>query len=229
MSQGDGSAGERLGAGLGAQSGADSPERLLWTIMRRFEDDAARCYERHAPALLVEPKRRFGGLLAAAPTDEAALSASPLARPLEAVLAAAPSDDPDATLICRGLLLEELGRGIYGALAERADVSPATRELAAAGLEAATAARDQAVEEVSRVLGGGDALFDRFVAKTRLLLSRLDSLGEEVDAAFAKRFGLAFADLMGDFAAEVLPRCTGLGMDRRKLVVHFTGALMGAR
>jgi hypothetical protein len=32
---------------------------------------------------------------------------------------------------------------------------------------------------------------------------------------------------VGDFVADLVPVCTGLGMDRRKVLSHLAGALMG--
>ena len=52
-------------------------------------------------------------------------------------------------------------------------------------------------------------------------------LSSAVDELFGKRFGLTFAELLGDFTAELLPACVELGMNRRKLVCHLAGVFMG--
>jgi hypothetical protein len=38
---------------------------------------------------------------------------------------------------------------------------------------------------------------------------------------------LRFADIIGDFVADLVPTCGKLGMDRRKVMSHLAGALMG--
>jgi hypothetical protein len=59
------------------------------------------------------------------------------------------------------------------------------------------------------------------------LLRSLDDLGEGIDATFLDRFGVSFADLMGDVAAELIAVCIALDVDRRKFVAFLTSALMG--
>ena len=59
------------------------------------------------------------------------------------------------------------------------------------------------------------------------VLHKLDSVGEGVDEVFGSRFGLRFADIIGDFVADLVATCGKLGMDRRKVMSHLAGALMG--
>lgn len=201
-------------------------ERVLWSMMQGFETLALAQYAAHAPALATDEKRALVAQLAAAAPSDAALRATPLSAPVADLLVVAEGADVAATLLVQGLLLEQLGRVIYERAHEVEGVSAQGRAIAASGKAAAEQALDAVPGLVERDVGRGDKLFDAFVKATAPVLSRLDALGEAVDAVFAEPFDIRFADLMGDVTAEVLPVCTALGVERRKLIIHFTGALM---
>jgi uncharacterized protein YfiM (DUF2279 family) len=59
------------------------------------------------------------------------------------------------------------------------------------------------------------------------VLGALDGLADPVDRVFGERFGLRFADVMGEFTADLISTCTALGMQRRKVVAQLAGAAMG--
>jgi hypothetical protein len=77
-------------------------------------------------------------------------------------------------------------------------------------------------------IGTGEALLQAIMTESAPLLRTLDELGEGIDATFLERYGVSFADLMGDVAAELIATCIELDVDRRKLVAFLTSALMGA-
>ncbi len=70
-------------------------------------------------------------------------------------------------------------------------------------------------------------LYAVFADTSEHVLAALDALAEPVDEVFGERFGLRFADVMGEFAAGLVTACTALGMQRRKVVAHLAGACMG--
>ena len=76
-------------------------------------------------------------------------------------------------------------------------------------------------------MGIGEQLFQTFATVSRPVIMHLDALGERMDSHFNERFGVTFADLMGEFVAELVPICVELGVERRKIVGHLTGVLMG--
>ncbi len=201
-------------------------ERVLWSMMRSFERLALAQYEAHAPMLATADKRAFvAALEAAAPNDEE-LAGTPLAAPIKALLVAATGKDEASTLIVQGLVLEQLGRVIYERAHEAKGVSKESLALAARGKVAAAAISEHAASLVEARIGRGEPLFLAFVKATDPVFSRIDPLGEAVDTVFAEPFDIRFADIMGDVTAEVLPTMTGLGVERRKLIVHLTAALM---
>jgi hypothetical protein len=125
------------------------------------------------------------------------------------------------------LLLERLGQIIYKVLGSHQAVSSSTRSLAASGWSACSTVIGLASQRLRTIVGEGDVLFDVFSTVSESVLRRLDSLGTCVDELFGKRFGLTFAEVLGDFTAELLPACVELGMNRRKLICHLAGAFMG--
>lgn len=204
-----------------------SKERVAWAMMRRFEALAAEQYAKHAPTLLTDEKKAVLTQLDAISPDDAPLGDSPLGEPIAGLLDAAKGEQKH-TLLVQALLLEQLGALIYEAVKDNENVSEAGRALAADGAVAATATVEQAPDLVEKHIGTGDAAFDAFTSTTGDVLSRLDSLGEAVDDMFGDAFDLRFADVMGDLTAELLPVCTGLGMQRRKLMMYLTSCLMTA-
>lgn len=206
----------------------DADERLFWALMRRFEALALDRYLTHVPDLATAEKRAFvgtmDGLAAAAP----ALAASPLAEPTEALLGTAASPDAGTTLIVQGLILERLGQAIYGIVAEtERTVGDVSRAHATAGRGASESVT--ALVPPRLVAGAGDpgALWTAFAAASHDLFAALDGLADPVDRVFGARFGLRFADVMGEFTADLIGACTALGMPRRKVVAHLAGAAMG--
>ena len=206
----------------------DPGERLLWTLMRRFESLAVDRYAAHASALLIDAKREFVAGLGSDAGDDAALAASALGGPTGMLLARAQSPDEAATLLVQGLVLESLAQAIYRLVGEQGrGVSEAFRTRAAEGLAASQAVSRIAVARTAEQLGTGDALYVRFAALTYDVLAALDALADPVDRVFGDRFGLRFADVMGEFMADLIGACTALGMQRRKVVAHLAGAAMG--
>jgi hypothetical protein len=214
-------------AGRADDSIVDRTELLLWALMRRFERLALEGYSAHSPTLATPEKRDFVARLEAVPADEEALAASELGGPVEHLLARARSADEVAVLIAQGLVLEQLGRAIYR-VAEGTDrASSATRALAAAGGVASASVTAAASARIARHVGTAEQLYPVFADRSHDLIAALDALAEPVDRVFAGRFGLRFADVMGEFAAELITAATALGMQRRKVVAHLAGACMG--
>jgi hypothetical protein len=205
----------------------DPAERLFWTLMRRFEVLALERYVATIPALATEAKRVFVETMVAMDGDEAALAGHELAAPTEALLSAARSPDDLATLIVQGLVLERLGQAIYGIVAttERG-VRESSRELAGAG-HAASATVTALVPQHLGARTDDVTLWSSFADASYEVVAALDGLADPIDRTFGDRFGLRFADVMGEFTADLISACTELGMPRRKVVAHLAGAAMG--
>jgi hypothetical protein len=205
----------------------DDQEALFWTLMHRFEARALACYRRNAPPLATAAKADVVRAAATAATAEDQLAASELARPVEALFACVADEQRTSTLLVQGLVLEYLGQSIYriGAAAER--ISPATRALAAAGLAASEEVTGLALDCIATEIGTGEPAYAVFADVTHDALGALDALSEPVDRVFGERFGLRFADLLGEFTADLIGACTRLEMPRRKVVAHLAGACMG--
>jgi len=213
-------------AGAPALASAVDTDRLLWALMARFERLAVERYAELAPALATPDKQRFVASLDAH-ADDATLASSALAAPVDVLLARAQSADEASVLVVQGLVLEHLGQAIYRVATATTRVSAATRERAAAGLAASGSVTTAAAARIPQVLGSGDALYAAFVARSHDVVAALDALADPVDAVFGERFGLRFADVMGEFVADLTTACTALGMQRRKVVAHLAGACMG--
>jgi hypothetical protein len=222
-------AGAPASGGQGAGAPDDADERLLWALMARFERLALDRYAALVPELATDDKRAFVARLdaIAADADAGALEASPLAAPVDALLARAQSADEVAALLVQGLVLERLGQAIYRIAEQTARASEATRALAAVGLAASHGVTASAAQRIAQRIGSGDALYAVFVDRTHDVVAALDALADPVDRVFGERFGLRFADLMGEFVADLTTAGTALGMQRRKVVAHLAGACMG--
>ena len=208
----------------------DADELLLWALMARFERLALDRYVALAPALAdagAGAKRAWVARLDALPTDAAALAASPLAPPTDALLARAQSADETAVLLVQGLVLEHLGQAIYRVAEGTERASDASRSLARDGLAASRAVTAAAARRTADAVGSGEDLYRTFTDHTHEVLGALDALADPVDAVFGARFGLRFADVMGEFVADLVAAGTALGMQRRKIVAHLAGACMG--
>jgi hypothetical protein len=209
---------------------SDADELLLWALMARFERLALDRYAALSPALSAAgdgAKRAWVARLDALPTDPAALAASPLAPPTDVLLARAQSTDETAVLLVQGLVLEHLGQAIYRTAQATERASAATRALAGEGLAASRQVTAVAGRRTADVVGSGEDLYRTFTDRTHDVLGALDALADPVDAVFGERFGLRFADVMGEFVADLIAAGTALGMQRRKIVAHLAGACMG--
>ena len=85
----------------------------------------------------------------------------------------------------------------------------------------------EASAQIAERVGTHERLYPVFAEVSQNVLAALDALAEPVDEIFGDRFGLRFADVMGEFAAGLVSACTALGMQRRKVVGHLAGACMG--
>jgi hypothetical protein len=205
----------------------DTDERLLWTVMLCFERQALLQYGAHLPALAIADKQSWVDELAAVVGGDDALRASTLQAPIENLLAAAARvERPSAALVVQGLVLERVRRVVYDALRVSAGASDRTRRFARWGSSISASLVEQAPTLLHEQENQGP-MFTLFLEESGEILQRLDAVGESVDLVFGERFGLKFSDIVGEFVADLVPTCVGLGMDRRKVMSHLAGALMG--
>jgi len=205
----------------------DRSEALLWTILSRFESLAFTQYAATAPALLTDEKRGVVALLRTRVHGDDELIGTQLEAPIAALMRSVTSDQLPRVLIGQGLFLELIGEAIYQTFGLNAATSEATRELCAAGAAASARARELIPGLLRSEIGEADVLLQAIMNEAGPLLRSLDDLGEGIDASFLDRFGVSFADLMGDVAAELIATCIELDVDRRKFVAFLTSALMG--
>src|SRR5262249_38808836 len=149
--------------------------------------------------------------------DAAPLAASPLAEPVDALLARARTTDAVSVLLVQGFVLEHLGHAIYRVAEDTDRVSPTSHALAAAGRSASVSVTTAAVREIAARIGTGEPLYVVFAATSENVLAALDPLADPVDEVFGEPYGLRFADVLGEFAASLITACTALGMQRRKV------------
>jgi hypothetical protein len=206
----------------------DADEVLLWTIMRMFEVQASAQYQAFIPALAAE-KSAAGPALRGIAGDEPRLQHTILWSPMKALLSSASDAGHDgAVLVIQGLVLERVRKIVYATLVALGTMSERSQSAA------------RALERVSaEIVGRTPSLFAAFCARTGQapfalfteasddVLHKLDAVGEGVDELFGARFGLRFPDIIGDFVAALVPVCVKLGMDRRNVMAHLAGALMG--
>ena len=205
----------------------NSGECLLWTILRSFESLALKQYELNVSMLATAEKKDLVQLLVSqVPTDEA-LEGTDLALPIKNLMVSATGTDQEHTLIVQGLLLEVLGRTIYRMFQAKDMFSSSTSALCNTGLEAGKSIHREIRRLINEKIGIGEQLFQAFVTISKPVIINLDALGERLDRHFNERFGISFADLMGEFIAELIPTCVELGMERRKIVGYLTSVLMG--
>lgn len=207
---------------------SDPIELLFWALMRRFEVLALECYRTHVPALGTPEKANFVADVVAQGEHDGLLAQYELEEPIEGLLSTARSTDAGSTLIVQGLVLEQLGQAIYGIVAttER-DLSAPSRTLAERGLAASRSVTAQIPAHLERHVGVADELWTRFADASHDVLGALDQIADPVDRVFGGRFGLHFADVMGEFTADLIVACTALDLPRRKVVAHLAGAAMG--
>jgi hypothetical protein len=206
----------------------DAEEVLLWTIMRTFEAQAAAQYHAHAPEL-APLKEGVGPTLCHLAGTDLQLEESVLGPSMkELVGSAGEAQDEEAVLVAQGLVLERVRQVVYGTIARVTTISEHSRSTARAleRVSAETAARVHALFAAACVRIGRPP-FSLFAEASDDVLHKLDAVGEGVDEVFGERFGLRFADVVGDFIADLVPVCVELGMDRRKVMSHLAGALMG--
>ncbi len=205
----------------------DRVEALLWSTLLSFEDLAQRQYRAHVPELLSDAKAAFVEDLATLAGPSALLADSSIGGPVSRLLVRAAGEDRQATLNIQGLLLERLGLTIYQMAAESSGVSEDGRALARQGAAACQEILDRVPAILEAELVDGNARLAAFEHTTSSVIQELDALGEGVDREFSEPLDLNYADLMGEFAGELLEGCVELGMERRRLVVFLTGQLMG--
>jgi hypothetical protein len=205
----------------------DESEVLFWTLLRKFETQTLEHYRAHAPLLATADKERLVVLLSAAGCGDEALAASELAQPIETLLRCARNTDQASTLIVQGLLLERLGQAIYRLAAKTDRASEESQSLARFALAASEAVSELVSPEIARHVGTHETLYVQFATVSHDVLGTLDAVGEPVDRIFGSRFGLRFAEVVGEFAADLVGTCTELGMQRRKVVAQLAGASMG--
>jgi len=206
----------------------DADERVFWTLMCRFERLALDRYLTHAPALATPGKREFVATIAELDGPDADLAAHGLAGPTDALLAAATSPDEVTTLIVQGVILERLAQAIYGiVVTTERTVGEASRALARTGRAASESVTALVPSRLGARVADAAALWTAFAAASNDVLAALDGLADPVDGVFGVRFGLRFAEVMGEFTADMVGVCTDLGMPRRKVVAHLAGAAMG--
>jgi hypothetical protein len=214
---------------MNVSAGLDRSEALLWSILCRFENLAVNQYAATVPALLTPEKEAVVALLRTRVDDAAdELTGTQLDAPIGALLRNVTSANAAHVLIAQGLFLECIGEAIYRTFGENAATSKTTRELCERGAAASARARAIVPGLVRQEIGTGDELLQAIVNAAGPMLASLDDLGEGIDAYYLDRFGVSFADLMGDVAAELIAVCIDLDIDRRKFVAFLTSALMGA-
>jgi len=177
--------------------------------------------------LLTPEKQRLVTLLRTRVQGPPELAGTPLEVPVAALMHSVRSSSEAHVLIAQGLFLELIGEAIYRTFGANAATSQPTRALCEAGTAASGRAHAIVPGLLRSRLGTGDILLRAIVNESTPLLSSLDDVGEAIDATYLDRFGVSFADLMGDVAAELIALCLELDVDRRKLVAFLTSALMG--
>jgi hypothetical protein len=205
----------------------ESAEKLLWSVLRRFETATMARYFEHVPQLALPLKTQLIERLQERAASDENLNASALAGPIETVLVAAQSENAEETLFTQGLLLEVLGSAIYRAAANSNVLPVSSRELARLGRRACQESVDEAVRIIAGRIGEGDSAFEAFCAATDDVLAAVDALAEPVDSTFAEPFGVTYGDVLGECTADLMCACQSLGMPRRKVAGHLASASMG--
>lgn len=205
----------------------DRSEALLWTVLTRFESLAVAQYAVAVPALLTPEKHALVALLRTRVHGDDELTGTRLEAPIAALMDAVTSTNEAHILIAQGLFLEFVGEAIYRSFGENDATSEPTRILCERGTRSSATARALIPGLLRSRIGHGDVLLQAIMTEAAPMLRSLDDLGEGIDAYFLERFGVSFADLMGDVAADLIGVCIELDVDRRKFVAFLTSALMG--
>lgn len=206
----------------------DTDEALLWTVMRMFEVQAVAHYHAYTPQL-ASPKTGVAPAMLCIAGDDLLLEQSILGQPMKALLGSAgEARDETAVLVVQGLVLERVRQIVYATLVRLDAISERSKSIA------------RVLGQVSaEVIGRTPALFAAVCARSEPkpfslfaeasddVLHKLDAVGEGVDEIFGARFGLRFPDIIADFVADLVPVCVKFGMERRNVMSHLAGALMG--
>ena len=205
----------------------DEVDGLLWATLRLFEEQAQRQYESSATQLMGEDKGSFVARVASAAEACTSFEQSPLQAPMRDLLASAEAVTCERdVLIVQGLVLERVREVIYRFVGASAGASDETRAMAGVGRATSDAIVRTALTRLGQLALTVGPLFPAFVERSDDVLHKLDAVGECVDEVFGSRFDLRFADVVGEFVADLVPACVFLGMDRRKVMGHLAGALM---
>jgi hypothetical protein len=206
----------------------DADEVLLWTIMRMFEVQASAQYQAFTPELAIA-KTAAGPAFLGIARDEPRLQSSILGSPMKALMSSASDAGNDgAVLVIQGLVLERVRQIVYATLVKLDTMSERSKAAARALQRVSAEIVGQTPSLFAAVCARtGQAPFTLFTEASDDVLHKLDAVGEGVDELFGTRFGLRFPDIIGDFVAALVPVCVKLGMDRRNVMAHLAGALMG--
>jgi len=211
-----------------AASAWDPDEVLLWTIMRMFEVQASAQYHAYTPEL-ASPKNGVGPALLSIAGDDVLLEQSILGPPMAALLeSAGEARDELAVLVIQGLVLERVRQIVYATVADLDEISERSKSIAG-GLAQVSAEVIERTQPrfAAACASSGQKPFSLFAEVSDDVLHKLDAVGEGVDEIFGERFGLRFPDIVGDFVAGLVPVCVKFGMERRNVMAHLAGALMG--
>jgi len=197
--------------------------------MRKFEVQAWNQYRQYAPILAVEHKRLVVETLTTLAPSDHPLEVSELADSMNRLIVSASTcQDSCDVLVVQGAVLERVREVIYGGVGASLGASDATRALAARAGSVSASLVEQAHDLFAAWSKSTDRpALSRFIESSDDVLHELDAVGEGVERVFGERFHLKSADVVGDFVAALVPSCVRLGMDRRKVMSHLAGALMG--
>lgn len=208
--------------------------RQLWTLLAAVEDHTLTRYRAHVPELATAAKERAVSAIHDRLPPGSSLEGTPLAGAVTTLLAAADGANPTVprsarldVLFIQGLVFEQLGVTLYRALQEGDRLKSEGQDLAAAALGASEEVIQLATQALCALQPDPTERFYAFTGRTDPVFHHLDTLGLALDAVFAGPLQLRFADLMGDFVADLLPLCSGpLGFERRRVMVHLSSAMM---
>lgn len=205
--------------------------RQLWTLLAAVEAHTLERYRTHVPELATAAKRAAVGSIDGRLPAGSSLEGTPLAGAVSTLLAAADgqsaSDARLDVLFIQGLVFEQLGVTLYRALQEGDRLTHEGQDLAASALRASEEVIQLATQALCSLQPDPSERFYAFTGRTEQVFHHLDTLGLALDEVFAGPLQLRFADLMGDFVADLLPICSGpLGFERRRVMVHLSTAMM---
>lgn len=207
--------------------GQSARDPRFWNLMGCFERQAIAQYRARVNDLPLLAKEACLRELHALATPSQALPKGALGDTMGALLDATDALEGRATILAaQGLVLEQVRRSVYAAVSESPAAGPPTRELALAASIASAEVSSRCAALFAREVVP-EARFTCLVEASDALLRHIDALGEEIDATFGDIYAVRFSQVVGDFVAELVTSCTSLGMERRKVLGHLSGALMG--